>query len=240
LQKWCLEPLTSVSPSPPEVERPGLFERTEGDGTPRSRRFLKDGAALAADDPLASLTPQVREHLEARLRAELAADFERRQQQRREDHQNQLRRWCEEFARAADAARQESLQNLAQETAALALAVAEKIVRGQAIIDPQVLTRVLETVFYKLDASSQMVVTVNPDDAAYLETQPDLQRRLRIAGVRSDRRIVRGGCLVASERQEWDATLQGQLNAIGGLVQEILVCDGTSKDGKDAGQTPVA
>lgn len=131
-------------------------------------------------------------------------------------------RWRDEFATRIAAERERTLHDLARETGQLAVQLAEKIVRATIAHDEAVLIRAIETVLHKVDASTVLVVTAHPDDAKRLAADQALRARLRIAAVKEDRRVERGGCLVAADRQEWDATIAKQLATLAEKVDEAL------------------
>ncbi len=100
--------------------------------------------------------------------------------------------------------------------------MAEKIVRRTVACDDAVLVRAIETVLHQVDAGAAIVVTVNPADAARLAGDQALQARLRIAAIKEDRRVKPGGCLIVADRQEWDATIDKQLETLVEAVSEAL------------------
>ena len=157
----------------------------------------------------------LRQELEAARRAEL----------------DELRLVQDTFAAHWHEQQERSAQQIAVAAARLAVQVAGKLARIRAERDPEMLVRALETVFYAAAARGPLTVTVHPDEAAWLESRDDLRERLRIGTVVADRRIARGGCVVGADGREWDATLEGQLESLGEIVEDWL----TSDNAPDAG-----
>lgn len=154
---------------------------------------------------------------EAALRAEL-------EEARRRDRQ-ELQQAQDAFAAAWQEQHDARLREIAVAAARLAVQLAGKLVRRAAAADPETLARTLETVLYGAGARGPLTVTVHPDDAAWLDARPELRERLRIGDLVHDRRIDRGGCVVAADGREWDATLQGQLETLGEVVEEWLTVE---------------
>ena len=80
----------------------------------------------------------------------------------------------------------------------------------------------IETALFKIDGTKSLCVSVNPLQAEWLETQDDVKKKLGITEVVSDRRIEAGGCLIKTENQEWDVTVNGQLKYLSDLVEEMI------------------
>jgi len=142
-----------------------------------------------------------------------------------------LTRWQEEFGGSVQRAHAEALASLARRTVEVALQMATKVVRREVAQDPGVLVRALETVLYKVDAGCPLSVTVHPEDARWLTTEAALRERLRIAEVKEDRRLDRGGCLIQADGHEWDATVSRQMAVLAETLEEALATppDGSPK-----------
>ena len=165
---------------------------------------LPEAVAFAADfgsdrdrDPLAGLTPAQRERARQLLAAEVEAALKARAGESWQRREDELRALGDGLAASLAAETAAVLQGVARAAAELALAVAERIVRREVALDPATLARALEDLLLRLPAGAPLAVTVHPDDAAWLESQPELRQRLRIAQVHPDRRIERGGCRAA-------------------------------------------
>jgi flagellar biosynthesis/type III secretory pathway protein FliH len=67
----------------------------------------------------------------------------------------------------------------------------------------------------------------------WLRGAPELRERLRIAEIKEDRRLERGGCLVKAGDNEWDATVERQLAVLGEALQEALSVPAESPEAGD-------
>jgi flagellar biosynthesis/type III secretory pathway protein FliH len=239
MQKWCPEAFDATSalvfrddgpsfePIVPaglpaaavdaEVDRGFRSERGLGDPatimnhlSPRERTMVCELVEQDVARVYAEREAALRTELEQAMQAELA----RVQQAQQAFAEN----WRQETDRR--------LQELAAASARLALQVAGKLVRRVVQDDREVLVRAIETVFYGAGTREPLTVTVHPDDAAWLESDPELTARLRIGSVVADRRVEQGGCLIAADGREWDATLGSQLESIGEVVEEWLATAG--------------
>ena len=225
MRRWSPEELAPAAPRDP----------ARGAATGRGGGHAGPGAAAA---PAVPFRPEyagrggrgLLEALSAGERATLreALGAEIGEAARREDARRaaELRELGENLASALEAESRALLESVARAGADLALAVAERIVRREVAADPGVLARAIESVLLRLRAGVTLTVTVSPDDARYLEGEPELCRRLGIAAIQPDRRLARGGCVVSADRREWDATLAGQLEALGDAIAAALADNG--------------
>ncbi|HPF70700.1 MAG TPA: FliH/SctL family protein, partial [Candidatus Krumholzibacteria bacterium] len=249
-QKWCPEafdtsPVAVFRSDGPVFESdlqglaPGMLsEETEWDRTFRAERGLGDPSNLMGHlsalerTTICELVEQdvsrAYAEREVLLRAELEAARDR--------EVAELRAAQEAFAASWTEATDAHLQQIAGAAARLALQLAGKIVRRVAADDAGVLTRAVETVFYGAGTRDALAVTVHPDDAAWLEANPTVRERLRIGTVTPDRRVERGGCLLAADGREWDATLQSQLDTLGEVLEEWVTTLGRDLAAGDGGR----
>lgn len=230
MQKWCPEPLT--------VEPGGgafvpLSEWHDDAPTAQDRGFrpeagFSDGASL-----LASLSRDERAQVVKLVEVDMRREFEQKHVAA-EESRNQATaqrlatledvnaRWRDQLADEVRREVEAALDTLAARTVEMARLMAEKLVRREVAADPEVLVRALETVLYKVEAGVSLQVTVHPDDAAWLKDHPELRDRLRIAEVKDDRRLQRGGALVRTRDEEWDVTVERQLSVLGEALDEAL------------------
>lgn len=136
----------------------------------------------------------------------------------RKEFSSRFDNWSREFTAGQDLGR----QDVAVEAAGLALAMARKIIRDTVRVDPEFVTRTLETTLFKVRDATPLTVTLHPDDAHLLESNPDLMARLRIGNVVPDPRVGKGGCMVRAGAREWDATLSRQIDSLAEIVEETL------------------
>ncbi len=226
--------------SPEELPRPAApgFRPLEAAG--RDAGFQPEFGPAADADPLARLTPAERERARQRLAAEVAAAVEARDAECARRREEELRAFGDGLATAIEAQNAAVMQAVARAAADLALAVAARVVRREVEADPEVLARVIEDLLLRLPAGAPLSLTVHPDDAAWLEAQPELRRRLRVGAVQADRRVQRGGCTAVADRREWDATVAGQLSTLGEAVAAALAESAGGEEGEDAPRAVLA
>lgn len=236
MQKWCPEPL---APSP----RKGCFEglRPSDTAAPAVAAFRPERGFAAADTLLRSLSRDERVQLLALVEQDLRKEYAERHRQdlaalaaaaaaSEAAAAEAMAAWQQTLATELRDAQQILFASLARRLSELAVLIAGKIVRREVALDPQVLVRALETAFYKLDTGARLSVTVHPDDAAWVEAAPHLREQLRIAEIKTDRRLARGGCLVKTDDVEWDATVAGQLAVLQDMLEEVLAVPAATDD----------
>ncbi len=195
--------------------------------------FRAEYGSAADADPLAALAPAEQATVRARITQEVEASVLAREDERSRRQQEQTMEFAHGLAAALEAETQAVLEGVARSAADLALIVAERIVRREVAADPAIVARALEDLLLRLPASAPLTVTVHPDDAVWLDDQPELRARLRIEAVQPDRRMTRGGALAIADRREWDATVNGQLAALAEAVEAALA--GASSPGGGSG-----
>ncbi len=130
------------------------------------------------------------------------------------------------------------IKETADASARLATQLAEKIVRKKVSMDQEILARAIETALFKIEGTKSITVSVNPGQAEWLEAHDGVREKLGIQEIVSDRRIEPGGCLLKTEKQEWDATVSGQLKYLSELVEEMIITgdapDLSGEEGTDA------
>lgn len=235
MQKWCPEPFaaadvtgvatppaaggtyTAETPSAPDAPEPGsrVFRGEAGFKTPENLMGILSRQERALVFDLAEQdVARAYEEREQALRAELeqthAAELER------------MRAETQEWAAGFGVRHEEALRDMAAACARLAVTLAEKVIRARVEQDPQVLVRGVETALFAMGAGDALSVTVHPDDAAWLQERDDLRERLHIGEIVADRRIERGGCRIACEGREWDASVDGQLETLSEVIAEWI------------------
>lgn len=130
------------------------------------------------------------------------------------------------------------MKETADASARLAVQLAEKIVRKNIELDNEILVRGIQTALFKIENTKSLTININPDQAAWLENLPEVMEKLGVQQINADRRIEAGGCLIKTEKQEWDVTVSGQLNYLSELVEEMITTadlpELTGEDGTDA------
>ncbi len=103
-------------------------------------------------------------------------------------------------------------------TVALAVAVAEAIVKREVHLDPALVSGNVRAAIASMATASRISLRIHPEDKALLEgSLPALLQDLAGADrvtLLADPGIPRGGCVASAEGAEADATLEGQLAQI--------------------------
>ncbi len=233
MQKWCPEPL-AVDDHGSHYQAMALVENF--DIEPSNLAFCPEAGFADSRGVLTQLTREERGQVLELLEQDIRREFEEQKEQELQARKmveaaqsavdqaeaDTLKQWQESFASALKQEYDNALSSLARHTVDMAVIMAEKLVRREVETDRDVLIRTLETVLYKAEAGVSLSVTMNPEDAAWFADSEDLRSRMRIKEIKEDRRLDRGGCLVKTDDQEWDATLQRQLAVLGETMAETL------------------
>ncbi|MBU8871880.1 MAG: flagellar assembly protein FliH [Gemmatimonadales bacterium] len=256
MQKWSLEEFTDENAIQPVPDKRWDQESPAGksfeDKTSPELKFQRESGFSDPDSLLNNLTQEERKVLFDLVEQDLVREFKDREEtlkaeqekhllQTQSDYESKLAAWAAEFGKTISTQTNVNLLEIGKASALLAVQLAGKITRTLVPLDPDILVRGMETTLSKVSGSQPIRIVVHPDDASWLQGQPDFLQQLRIGEVSSDRRIERGGCLLQSAGREWDATLAGQLEALGEVVNEAMatsVSETTSaqpEDGNEAG-----
>ncbi len=233
MQKWCPDPFepesgtavfatSGVVPGFEPAEKGILAESSSSDPSTRFRHesgFASDAALMS------HLTPDERATVFELVEIDVAEQYEIRAQQKEEEFQLQQETLRQDFEKWAHSFQEETykeLRDISRSCIELAIQLAGKIVREKVTLAPEILAETLATVLYKIPAGQSLNITVNPADEEWLKAHPEIIEELRIGLINGDRRIDRGGCSVESRGQAWDATVSGQLDALGEMVHELV------------------
>ncbi len=127
-------------------------------------------------------------------------------------HIQLLERIAEEFVRE----REQLLNALRPELLRLALAIAREIIGYEVSCRPEIIENTLAQALQNLHFATHVVVRLHPEDLAHLQAHsrlPQLSPSLQLELV-ADESIERGGCVLASDYGGFEATLEGQLQAL--------------------------
>ncbi len=225
MQKWSPRPFTTVVMDPEaRIDRNWRRDRDHV-ASASERLFRKDRPDSCAESVLELLTDEEHEMLRGQVASEFEAYNREQLAAERAERTRAFAAWLERCADEIKATTDRKLQVMARHTGILAISLAGRILRRHVQLDSAALTRALEVVLQKLEAGASLELRVNPQDAEFLAGQPELLQRLNITAVTPDRRIECGGCQVKVGEQLWDATLQGQLDSLAEVVEEIMACD---------------
>jgi type III secretion protein L len=250
MQKWLPDSFASDVSAPAAVlqKDDGIFEADHsGSGmcdNEKQRLFRSESGFSGPEAIMAHLTREERTQVFELVEQDISRDFEAREKELRANFEKEMVEAKNSFNSALDSwtenlhqALVSHLKETADCTARLAIQLAEKIVRAKVETDPEILLRALETTLFKIDGTKQIVVNVNPEQVQWLESRQDLLAKLGITQIVADRRVEAGGCIVKTHKQEWDATIKGQLAYMEELVEEMLTTadepDLSGKGGSD-------
>ncbi len=235
MQKWLPDAFQPEAGAAATVvhQDDGFFETDLKEAPQHSdenqRLFMSESGFAGPEAIMSHLTREERAQVFELVEQDITREYEVRETELRKkmqedldlakgDFEETLASWTEELTQTLSA----HLKETTDATARLTVKIAEKIIRKQTDIDTGVLLRALETTLFKLDGTKQVVISVNPKEAEWLESQPQVLKKLGITQVVADRRVAKGGCLVRTEKQEWDATIKGQLDFLTEMVEEMI------------------
>ncbi len=256
MQKWSLEEFTDERPTLPDPgegwDQESLVKRTSGVLNPGDLKFQREAGFSDPRSLLSNLTQTERSTLFELVQQDLSrdyleregilkAEFEKNLAEAKDDYEQRLETWSRGFGDKMTERVDEDLKEIGKASALLAIQLAGKITRTMVSLDPEILVGVMETTLIKISGSQPIRIVVHPEDELWLKERKELLNTMKISEVSGDRRVERGGCLIQSGGQEWDATLAGQLEAMGEIVQEAIATAGTEdpmlkpEDENDAG-----
>ncbi len=239
MQKWLPEPfddfngpVATVAGAMLEAQSQAFQSGAPTGDTPGgdlNRLFMSEKGFQGPEAMMSHLTPEERAQVFDLVEQDIRVEYEKREKELILSHAAEL----ENVRQAFDTALQEwttriteaqarHLKTTAEAAARMTLTLAEKMVRSKVAEDSSVLMRALETALFKLEGARDTTVSLNPEEAEWLQSRPEVLEKMGIANIVADRRIDKGGCMVRTERKEWDATLKGQLSYLSELVEEMI------------------
>jgi flagellar biosynthesis/type III secretory pathway protein FliH len=157
--------------------------------------------------------------LEARrIIAEARAEAERIRQRARDEGLAQAQAEVAPLMLRARREAQRLLDRAHHDIVALAVRIAERLVRRSLALDPEIVADIAEAAIAAAGPREELVVRLHPDDLAALEARDCngsalLRARCHLR-VQPDAGVGRGGCIVDSPAGSVDARLATQLAAI--------------------------
>ncbi|HOD49587.1 MAG TPA: FliH/SctL family protein [Candidatus Hydrogenedentes bacterium] len=124
----------------------------------------------------------------------------------------------ESAASAIQAAHEQFLQSLEPQVAALAAAIAKRIVRREPSVDPERVRTTVREALGHFEKSERITLRLSPADLAAMEAQNirllDEFTAIENLEVVADETVAPGGCVAESEYLEVDAQIDTQLQKI--------------------------
>ena len=232
MQKWCPRPFApdtgaggQFSAGMQVASAEGLAPLAATITGPPPQKFRKESGFADGKALMSHLTHDERAQVFELVELDVAKEYSAREEQVRsacdlksEQARQEFLQWGAEYAEQAD----REMREIARAAVRLSFQLAERIVRTKVAADPEVLVRAVESTLFKIQSTRSLTLTVNPEDAVWLEQQPELRKKLRVGEMVADRRVCRGGCRLECNGQEWDANLRGQIDALAELLEEVM------------------
>ena len=123
-----------------------------------------------------------------------------------------------ELAHQAIINREKMVKDTEEELAALAIAIAEKVLRRQIAIDPSVVLSLVESALEKVPAGDSVQILAHPDDVDFIKSKWSEVRGAVAFGPNwelvPDEKVGRGGCIIQTRGGMVDGRIQVQLAEI--------------------------
>ena len=244
MQKWSPDEFTDQGPaakvSEPDWKQLSLADSLIQSGGTPATRFQKESRFADPKSLLSNLTQEERALLFELVEQDVAREYEVREVELKAEQEKQLSEirsefdkhlesWSTNFGASHKNHYEDELREIAQASAQLAIQLAGKITRCLVPLDSEILVRGIHTALFKVTGNQPIDLVTHPDDAVWLRERPDLLAKMNIREIGEDRRVERGGCLIQSGGQEWNVTLDGQMEALGEVVQESIATAGTDE-----------
>jgi type III secretion protein L len=153
-----------------------------------------------------------------------------REAAREEGRERGLAEVAEQLVRAR-LLRTEVLQQAEKEIVALACRIAEKILGRDLERDPGLVVLLCANAIEAVRSAQQIVVRVNPVDAALLREHKrqlmELIGRVKEIGLKEDPVVARHGCIIETDAGTLDAQLATQLE----MLQKLLEAEAVRREG---------
>jgi flagellar assembly protein FliH len=103
-----------------------------------------------------------------------------------------------------------------------ALAVARRVVRAELETRPELIQRLIDAMLQEAEEHQSLTLVLHPEDLRLLQEHTDFKvpgpERSNAFAVKTDESIERGGCLIESDIQRIDATMETRFE----LIREVL------------------
>jgi flagellar biosynthesis/type III secretory pathway protein FliH len=213
--------------SPDEVGRAPLHEAAGDDegqaGGEQALAAVRRQAEQIRTEACRQAAAEARERLEQALRAAM------------EEHTAAFQQARERLLQELRAAYQQSLSEIEQEMLSTIAVMAEKVIRRKLETDDDIVLGVVREALSQAAGANQVTVRVSPaDEPLVREAQ---QQLLAAAGpvdglqIVVDEQVLRGGCLVETERGRFDARVDSQLRLLSDEVDRLLADANVRKAG---------
>ncbi len=220
--KWSPNSLGVAGADPEELTSIVLDGNDLAGNTEFCADFAEKQAAIEKEN-LAILRSELRKEISETLAVEKEAEISAYQQ-------NQIDLY-NTLAEQIRASAKENISSLANGAVELAIAMAGQVMRREIDVDKDTILRAIQPLLFKAETGAKLVVTANPEDAAYLESQTQFCEKMNIIKVISDPRCERGGCTVKADTEEWDLTIESKLTVLADTVRLAMQsADDTQED----------
>ncbi|MCP4145490.1 MAG: hypothetical protein GY752_09435 [bacterium] len=211
--KWSPNNLGVAGEKPEELSSIVL----DGTNLEENTEFHIDFAekkAAEEKERIAILRSELGKEISANLTVEKEAEISAYQQ-----NQSEL---YDDFADQMKKIVADNISSLASGAVELAIAMAGQVIRSEIEVDKDTILRAIQPLLFKAETGAKLVVTANPDDAEYLESQTQFCEKMNIVKIVSDPRCERGGCTVKADTEEWDLTIESKLTVLADTVRQTM------------------
>lgn len=181
----------------------------------------------AAEARAAEILREAEAHAEARQKDAYAQGLQEGREAGRRTFLEGIESAAEAFEAVAEqfrAVRQAYLDGAEPQVVALALEVARRILRREALADPDLVRTMVRAALDELLDRQHVTILVHPEDLGAVRSEKAaLIERFEEIGrmdVVPDESIPRGGCIARSRSEEIDARLDAQLDRLAELIRE--------------------
>ncbi|MBU0742411.1 flagellar assembly protein FliH [bacterium] len=189
----------------------------------RTLDFVEDFPRDGMTSFLNRLEPHERDALYHMVDAEIRAEISRELARENERWRGQADAFLAKLAESLEGKIDEELTAVARNAVELSLAMAEQVTRRTIELDRGAVLRAIETIIFRAKRGTKFTVIAHPEDTHFLNHRPDELTSLNIVAVESDQRIERGGCVITSDGQEWDFTVDGRFEKLSEIVRESIL-----------------
>jgi flagellar biosynthesis/type III secretory pathway protein FliH len=199
-------------------------------GQARSDEPAADDDVEAADEQALAAAHRQAEQIRTEARRQAAAEARERLEQAlraaTEEHAAAFQQAREQLLQELRDAYQQRLSEIEREMLSTIALMAEKVIRRKLETDDGIVLEVVREALSQAAGANQVTVRVSPaDEPLVREAQ---QQLLTAAGpvddlqILADEQVLRGGCLVETERGRFDARVDSQLRLLSDEVDRLL------------------
>lgn len=208
-------------------------------GQARSDEAAADDHVQAGEEQALAAAHQQAEQMRTDARRQAATEARERLEQAlraaTEEHTAAFQQARERLLQELRAAHQQRLSEIEQEMLSTIAVMAEKVIRRKLETDDDIVLEVVREALSQAAGANQVTVRVSPADEPLVR---EAQRQLLTAAgpvedlqIVADEQVLRGGCLVETERGRFDARVDSQLRLLSDELDRLLADANVRKAG---------